>query len=177
MTDGRRPEPRQIEVRRILVDGRNVQYAIARGTAGGSARGSLPTPVFVAQLRAAIPAGAKLELILDGFPSGGVSGHVSPGLDVSYSRHRSADQAIAERVRAAAGELGPVGIDAVLVVSDDREVGAEARRHGARVVGTAWLIERMRAGSRGAPCAGTTRARAGTSLGHGRPPRRPRGRC
>lgn len=150
------------EIRRILVDGRNVQYALARGTAGGS----VPTPVFVAQLRAAIPTGAKLELILDGFPSGGVTGHVSPGLDVAYSRHRSADQAIAERVRAAAFELGPIGIDAILVVSDDREVGAEARRVGARAVGTAWLIERMRAGSR-----------IGTPLGHGRAPRAPRGRC
>ncbi len=144
------------------MDGRNVQYALARGTAGAG----VPTPVFVAQLRAAIPAGAKLELILDGFPSGGVTGHVSPGLDVAYSRHRSADQAIAERVRTAALELGPIGIDAILVVSDDREVGAEARRVGARAVGTAWLIDRMRAGSR-----------LGTPIGHGRAPRVPRGRC
>ena len=177
MPDSRRLEPRQIEVRRILVDGRNVQHALARGAAGARGPANVPTPVFVAQLRAAIPAGAKLELILDGFPSGGVTGHVGPGLDVSYSRHRSADLAIAERVRAAATELGPIGIDAILVVSDDREVGAEARRHGARVVGAGWLIERMRAGSRVGSSAGPGSGRAGTSLGHGRPPRRPRPRC
>ena len=98
---------------------------------------------------------------------------MSPGLDVAYSRHRSADQAIAERVRAAAQELGPIGIDAILVVSDDREVGAEARHHGARVVGTAWLTARLLGASR----VGTGSARAGTSLGHGRPPRRTRDRC
>ena len=149
------------EVRRILVDGRNVQHALVRGTAGAS----MPTPVFVAQLRAAIPAGAKLELVLDGFPSGGVTGHVSPGLDVAYSRGRSADHTIAERVRAAALELGPIGIDAVLVVSDDREVSTEARRVGAQAVGSRWLIDRMRTGSR-----------LGSPLGHGRAPRVPRGR-
>jgi hypothetical protein len=164
-----------VDVRRILVDGRNVQGALARGTAGGS----LPTHVFIAQLRAAIPADATLELILDGFPSGGVVGRVGPRFDVAYSRHQSADRTIADRVEKAAQELGPIGVDGVLIVSDDREVGDQARRHGAQVVGTAWLTDRIRAASGSAtgatdrqpPGIAGGRVRAGTSIGQGRAPR------
>jgi len=145
-------------IRRIVVDGRNVQGALARGTAGGS----LPTHVFIAQLRAAVPPDATLELVLDGFPSGGVVGRVGPRFDVAYSRHQSADRTIADRVEKAAQELGPIGVDGVLIVSDDREVGDQARRHGARVVGTAWLTDRIRT---------ATGSGSGGSIGQGRAPR------
>jgi hypothetical protein len=147
-----------IEPRRILVDGRNVQRALGRGTASGD----LPTSVFIAQLRAAVPPDATLELVLDGYPSGGVVGHVGPRFRVEYSKGRTADQRIGELVKTAALELGPIGIDGVMVVSDDREVADQARQHGARVVGTAWLADRVR---------GTGRTSAGRAIGAGRPPR------
>jgi hypothetical protein len=147
------PEPR-----RILVDGRNVQRALGRGTASGD----LPTSVFIAQLRAAVPPEATLELVLDGYPSGGVVGHVGPRFRAEYSKGRTADQRIGELVKIAAQELGPIGIDGVMVVSDDREVGDQARQQGARVVGTAWLADRMR---------GSSRTGAGRAIGTGRPPR------
>lgn len=140
------------------MDGRNVQRALGRGTASGD----LPTAVLVAQLRAAVPPDAVLELVLDGYPSGGVVGHVGPRFRVEYSKGWSADQRIGELVEAAARELGPIGIDGVMVVSDDREVGDQARHHGARVVGTAWLADRMRR---------TARTGAGRAIGAGRPPR------
>jgi formylmethanofuran dehydrogenase subunit D len=81
-----------------------------------------------------------------------------------YSRHLSADFVIAERVVDAFKWLGPVEIDTVLVISDDREVTAQARRHGTRVQGTAWLAAHM-AAAVAAPAA------RGTSIGQGRPPR------
>ncbi len=151
------------EIRRILIDGRNVQAALAR-TAGAGGAGALPTHVFMSQVLAAVPPDAVAELLLDGYPSGGVVGRVGPRLRVEFTKGTSADRRIAELVEHAALELGPIGVDGVLVISDDREVGDEARRHGARCVGTAWLTARMRGG---------TRSRAGTSLGHGRPPRPP----
>jgi len=130
------------DIRRILVDGRNVQGALGR--AGGAA--SMPPHVFAAQVLAAVPPDAITELLLDGYPSGGVVGRVGPRLRVEFTKGRSADQRIAELVEQAALQLGPIGVDGVLVVSDDREVGDQARHHGARVVGTAWLTDRMRRG-------------------------------
>ena len=60
-----------------------------------------------------------------------------------FSRHVSADAVIAERVADALKWLGPVDVDSVLVVSDDREVAGHARRNGARVQGTAWLVRHL----------------------------------
>ena len=143
-------DPRGGEIRRLLIDGRNVQGALARGAAG-----PLPTHVFTSQVLAAVPPDAVTELLLDGYPTGGVVGRVGPRLRVEFTKGKTADRRIAELVEQAALELGPIGVDGVVVVSDDREVGDQARRHGARVVGTAWLTQRMRTGS---------------TLGHGRPP-------
>jgi hypothetical protein len=173
------------EVRRILIDGRNVQRALARaGGSGSGPAGAGTSPddrVFTSLVLAAVPPEAVTELLLDGFPSGGVVGRIGPRLRVEYTKGRSADLRIAELVERAAAELGPIGVDGVLVVSDDRQVGDQARSHGARVVGTAWLTGRIRGGPAAAPVPGmrpgggsmSRAARAGTSLGHGRPPRRP----
>ena len=141
------------EVRRILVDGRNVQRALGRATGtGASGTGASPDDrVFTSLVLAAVPPEAVTELLLDGFPSGGVVGRIGPRLRVEYTKGRSADLRIAELVQAAAAELGPIGVDGVLVVSDDREVGDQARSHGARVVGTAWLTGRIRGGPPSGP--------------------------
>jgi YacP-like NYN domain-containing protein len=143
---------------RLLIDGRNVQRALERG----SAPGSLPTSSLIARLRAAFP-GVELELVLDGHARGSPTGKVAPGFSVAYSRHATADQVIGDRVAEALRELGPAGAWSVTVVSDDREVRDHAQRNGARVEGTVWLAERMAA-----------LARQGTGIGHGRSPRPPR---
>ena len=142
---------------RLLVDGRNVQRALERG----SAAGSVPTPSLIALLRAAFPE-AELELVLDGHARGSPTGRVAPRFSVTYSRGATADQVIGDRVADALRQLGPAGAWAVTVVSDDREVRDHAMRHGARVEGTEWLAQRVSA-----------LGRRGTGIGHGRPPRMP----
>ena len=150
-------------VGRILIDGRNVQHALARGS-GGSSASPLPTVALVARLRAAFAPPAEVELILDGHPGGSPSGRLAPGFSVSYSRHATADEVIGDRVAEALLALGPVGAWSVIVVSDDREVRDHARRNGARVEGTAWLAERLAS-------PGSAPGSAGTGFGQGRPPR------
>jgi len=154
------------EIRLLLVDGRNLQGAMSRHAMAGS----MPDRAFVASVVAAVPPEAVTELLLDGYPTGGVPGRVGPRFRLEFTKGRTADQRIAELIEAASADLGPIGMDGVLVVSDDREVRDQARRHGARVEGTAWLMGRRAAGPAGVSRA----ARAGTSLGQGRPPRMPR---
>jgi hypothetical protein len=145
----------------VLVDGRNVQRALERG----SAPGSLPTAALVARLRAAFSPPIEVELILDGHAGPTPTGRIAPGFSVVFSRATTADHMIAERVVEAFRSLGPSGAWSVLVVSDDREVRDNARRNGCRVQGTAWLAGHLRAAAAQAP-----RVR-GTSIGHGRAPR------
>ena len=148
---------------RILIDGRNVQRALERGASPGS----MPTATLVARLRAAFAPPTEVELILDGHAGPTPTGRVAPSFSVVFSRGVSADHVIAERVVEAFRALGPVDSDSVLVVSDDREVRAQALRNGCRVQGTAWLAGHLaaRAVAEGA---------RGASIGHGRPPRPPR---
>jgi len=157
VTGARRPGTATAQLRggaRVLVDGRNVQRALERG----SAAGSLPTGSLIALLRAAFPE-TDLELVLDGHARGGPTGRVAPAMHVTYSRHATADQVIGDRVVEALRELGPAGAWSVTVVSDDREVRNHALRNGARVEGTAWLAERVAA-----------LGGSGTGIGHGRAP-------
>jgi hypothetical protein len=148
---------------RILIDGRNVQRALERGAAPGS----LPTAILIARLRAAFAPPTEVELILDGHAGPTPTGRIAPGFSVVFGRGISADHVIAERVVEAFRALGPVEADTVTVVSDDREVRAQALRNGVRVQGTAWLAGHLAARD-AAP------GRAGTSIGHGRAPRAPR---
>jgi hypothetical protein len=127
------------DVRRLLVDGRNLQGAMSRT----SVAGPLPDRALVASVLAAAPPEAVTELVLDGYPTGGVVGRVGPRFRIEFTKGVTADRRIADLVEAAAAELGPIGIDGVVVVSDDREVRDQARLHGARVEGTAWLLARM----------------------------------
>ncbi|HSL97483.1 MAG TPA: NYN domain-containing protein [Candidatus Deferrimicrobiaceae bacterium] len=158
---------------RVVVDGRNVQGAMRRGAVADR----LPEAAFVARLRAAL-AGVEVQLVLDGHPGGGPQGRIAPGFRVEYGRHRDADSVIGDLVADGAGTLGPAAIDAILVVTDDRAVQAQARRNGARVAGTAWLLDRVdravRAPSALSSLGGVPVRRPGTSLGHGRAPRAPR---
>ncbi len=156
----RLPSGSTAAVTRVLIDGRNVQRALERG----SPRGSMPTAYLVAQLRAAFSPPIEVELILDGHAGPTPTGRIAPGFSVVFSRNTSADHVIAERVVEVFRELGPVESDSVLVVSDDREVRFQARRNGVRVQGTAWLAGHLAAAAAG-------HAGRGASIGHGRPPR------
>jgi hypothetical protein len=160
-------------VERILIDGRNVQRTLERS----STSASLPTAALVGRLRAALPTSIEVELILDGHPDGGPMGRLSKGFTVAFSRGRTADELIADRVFDTFRSVGAVGAWSVLVISDDREVRDQARRHGVRVEGTVWLAKRLAmpvGGGAGPIAGGGTGARPGTSLGHGRAPRQPR---
>jgi len=156
---------------RILIDGRNVQHALARERGGRRGGSALPTSTLLARLRAAFSPPTEVELILDGHAGGGPTGRVAPGFVVTFTRHVSADAVIAGRVAEALVALGPAGAWSVIVVTDDREVRDHARRNGARVEGTAWLATRL-ASPVTSPAG--TRAGAGTTFGHGRPPKKPR---
>ena len=140
----------------VLIDGRNVQGALERGAAPGS----MPTAALVARLRAAFSPPTRVELVLDGHAGGSPAGRIAPGFSVTFRRGAAADDVIADRVAEALRELGPAGAWSIVVVSDDRAVQGQARRHGARAEGTAWLLARL-AGSTG----------VGAPIGHGRPPR------
>ncbi len=156
---------------RILIDGRNVQHALARESGNRRGGSSLPTSALLARLRAAFSPPTEVELILDGHAGGGPSGRVAPGFVVTFSGYASADAVIGNRVAAALVALGPAGAWSVIVVTDDREVRGHARRNGARVEGTAWLAARL--ASPGTSSA-RTGAGSGTGFGHGRPPKQPR---
>src|SRR5262245_4947022 len=109
-------------IARLLVDGRNVQRALERG----SASGSLPTASLIARLRAAFSPPTEVELLLDGHPGGSPTGRIAGGISVTYGRGASADRLIGDRVSEALRQLGPAGAWSVVVVSDDREVALHA---------------------------------------------------
>ena len=144
-------------ISRVLVDGRNVQHALARDK--GS---SLPTAALVARLRAAFSPPTEVELILDGHAGRSPQGRMAPGLTVVFTKGATADQVIGVRVVEAFRALGPADSWSVVVVTDDREVRANARYNGVRVEGTAWLGDRLRVG-------------AGAGVGHPRAPRPAKG--
>ncbi len=129
-------------IARVLVDGRNVQHALARDR--GS---SLPTAALAARLRATFPPPIEVELILDGHPGRSPQGRISPGFSVVFTKGATADDVIGHRVSEAFRDLGPVDAWSVLVVTDDRQVRAHARRNGVRAEGTAWLGDRLRGGA------------------------------
>lgn len=135
-------------VDRLLVDGTNLLHALRRGGASGGQRppgGSGPPPAaaVVGRLRAAIPAGVGIEIVLDGPPDPG-SGNVrvASGVIVRYAGRASADALLVRLVaEAAPGSIAEASN--LLVVTDDNGLAAELRRRGARTARTAWLIRRL----------------------------------
>ena len=184
----------------VLIDGTNLLHALGRGTRElGASRpegGGPPVPpsAVVGRIRGVIPAGVRVELLFDGRTSG-VTGRLATGMSVRYSGRASADSVIVEAVEAQAMERGPASTWSILVVTDDRELRGRVAARGARSAGTTWLLRRLGSGrdlapARGGPGAGAQggerpgerstsrrggpgvpRPKAGTSFGHGRPPR------
>ncbi|HET8785985.1 MAG TPA: NYN domain-containing protein, partial [Candidatus Limnocylindrales bacterium] len=106
----------------------------------------------IGRLRAAIPASVAVELVFDGPPEPGLRGErIAAGVTVRHAGRRSADDVIVDLVGrgSAAGD--------VLVVTDDRELGAAVREYGGRTAGTAWLIGRLERPHLASPSVGNRR--------------------
>jgi hypothetical protein len=168
----------------VLIDGNNLLYALRGRGAGGvggssheaGAAGGPPPPAsaIIGRIRSAIPPSVKVELIFDGSPSG-ITGRLATGMSVEYSRRATADEVILNRISRQLEEGGPASTWPILAVTDDRGLRDGVRTRGGRSAGTAWLMRRLEGAER--PIRGrpgstpTARPKAGTALGHGRPPR------
>jgi hypothetical protein len=166
-------------VERVLIDGSNLAYALARGDRGRGGRGGQPHPNagVIASVRVAFPAQVRVELFFDGsgeasLGRAGTLARAATNLFVEHAGRRSADRVIEEAVAAQLAADGPAGTWGILVVTDDRELRGLVQAKGARVAGTAWLAGRLARASAGV---GAGRAASGTSIGHRRPPRGPGG--
>jgi hypothetical protein len=183
-------------VERVFIDGSNLLHALARGGGfgrsgggggSGGGAGSQPAPAgaVIGRLRAAFPPSVIVDLVFDGPPVGGIKGRLATGLRVAYSGRFTADKIIADGVAAQLADGGPAGTWGILVITDDRMLREAVATKGARTAGTAWLAGRIgRLGPDGPAAAGASSSRrsagppialpkAGTTIGHRRPPRTP----
>jgi hypothetical protein len=144
---------------RLLIDGSNLLHALGRAKGGRPA----PAATLVGRLRAVIPAAVRIELILDGAPDPGLRGtRIASGLTVRHSGSDSADRLIERLVADAIGSGGTpeaayAAADAILVVTDDIDLGQRVRRRGSRSAGTPWLTKRLDRGVLSSPSTGTPR--------------------
>ncbi len=130
-----------VGVQRLLVDGTNLLYAMARGT------GPAPAPTLIGRLRAAIPPTIQIELLFDGPPEPGMRGtRIASGVTVRHSGRLSADE-LALRIvtEATGGRPNPAATPtpAILVVTDDGRLARELRARGAATIGASWLVRRL----------------------------------
>lgn len=153
------PKDPLAETHRVIVDGSNLLPGLARQG------GPVPAAALIGRLRAAIPPGIGIELVFDGAPERGLRGErIASGLTVRHSGRRSADDLIVSLIDQVGMTSGTGGTHAVLVVTDDRQLGAAVRALGARTAGTGWLVRRLDRPRLAAP-----------SVGNRRPPATPPG--
>jgi len=152
---------------RMIIDGSNLLHALGRGKGRPA-----PAATLVGRLRAVIPAPIRIELIFDGPPDRGLHGtRIASGLTVRHSGSMSADRLIERLVAEAIGTGGTPDAahaagDAILVITDDIELGQRVRRRGGRSAGAVWLTRRLDRGVLSAPSAGRPRPPRPTA-GHG----------
>ncbi len=151
----------------MIIDGSNLLHALGRGKGRPA-----PAATLVGRLRAVIPAPIRIELIFDGPPDRGLHGtRIASGLTVRHSGSMSADRLIERLVAEAIGTGGTPDAahaagDAILVITDDIELGQRVRRRGGRSAGAVWLTRRLDRGVLSAPSAGRPRPPK-PSPGHG----------
>lgn len=129
---------------RLLIDGTNLLHALARGA------DPLPAAALTGRLRALVPPGVTVTLVLDGSPAPGAADRrLTAGIDVRYAGRRPADALLADLAA-----RQPTG---TLAVTDDHDLASGLRALGARTARTAWLAERLRRQRLDAPAAGRPR--------------------
>ena len=130
------PDDRRVldGVAKLVVDGTNVLYALRRTSA------PLPPAALIGRLRAIVPPGVDVVVMLDGSPEHGlVSRRVASGVEVRYAGRWTADEAIV----ALAEHDAAAGLAGLLVVTDDIDLAGAVRRAGGRTVRNGWLIDRL----------------------------------
>jgi predicted RNA-binding protein with PIN domain len=145
------PDDRRVleGVERLVVDGTNVLHALRRSTT------PLPAAALIGRLRAIVPPGVSVILVLDGSPEHGMaSRHVASGVEIRYAGRFTADEVIARLVdyEFAASPSG------TLVVTDDIELTGIVRRSGGRTTRNGWLLDRLDRQRLSAPSIGRPRA-------------------
>ncbi len=141
------PDDRRVleGVDRLVVDGTNVLHALRRSPT------PLPAAALIGRLRAIVPPGVQVVVVLDGSPEHGlVSRRIASGLEVRYSGRSTADELIA---RLAENDFA-ADAAGLLVVTDDIELAGAVRRTGARTVRNGWLVDRLGRQRLSAPSAG-----------------------
>ena len=126
------PDDRRVleGIARLVVDGTNVLHAIRRSPT------PLPAAALIGRLRAIVPPGVVITVVLDGSPEHGlVARHVASGVEVRYSGRSTADELIAHLL-----ENQRTDNSGTLVVTDDIELSSVVRRWGGRTARTGWLI-------------------------------------
>ncbi len=127
------PDDRRVlaGVSHMVVDGTNVLHALSR------TREPAPSTALIGRLRAIVPPGVGILVVLDGSPEHGlVARQVASGVEVRYSGRASADDLIAAMLERS-------DATGVLVVSDDIKLSEKVRRAGGRTVRTGWLVDRL----------------------------------
>jgi hypothetical protein len=145
------PDP-LVGTTRLLIDGTNLLHALSRRG------GPLPAVAVTGRLRALVPPGVAVTLVLDGGPApGGTDRRLTSGIDVRYSGRRSADALL--------GDLAAAAPEGTLVVTDDNALAAGLRAAGARTARTSWLAERLSRQRLEAPAVGRPKPPAGPPPG------------
>ncbi len=151
------PDDRRVleGVERLVVDGTNVLHALRRSPA------PLPAAALIGRLRAIVPGGVAVVVVLDGSPEQGlVSRRVASGVEVRYSGRLTADEVIARIADEMAGQAA-----GLLVVTDDIELSGTVRRAGGRTVRNGWLIDRLNRQRLSAPATGRPSTPPGVGAG------------
>jgi predicted RNA-binding protein with PIN domain len=145
------PDDRRVleGVERLVVDGTNVLHALRRSTT------PLPAAALIGRLRAIVPPGVSVIVVLDGSPEHGLaSRHVASGVEIRYGGRFTADEVIARLVEYEFAASSP----GTLVVTDDIELTGIVRRSGGRTTRNGWLIDRLDRQRLSAPSIGRPRA-------------------
>lgn len=129
---------------RLLIDGTNLLHALDRRG------GPLPAVAVTGRLRALVPPGVAVTLVLDGSPApGGMSRRLTSGIDVRYAGRRTADAVL--------GDLVAATPEGTLVVTDDNALATSLRASGAHTARTSWLADRLSRQRLEAPAVGRPR--------------------
>jgi hypothetical protein len=135
-------------VTHLLVDGTNLLHAMSHGP------NRQPPAAVIGRLRGAIPPETRITLVFDGPAERGIRGErIAGGVTVQYGGRHSGDTILITLVEDAmlSAPSPATAADAILVVTDDRDLGHALRRRGARTAGTAWLIGRLDRGTLSSP--------------------------